>query len=75
MDLSDTERRLVWLGATLAGLAHLLAPGLLLRTARVAYRYALAVEFDPQPGARRRVRLVGVGFLVLSKFLRRLFGR
>jgi len=75
MNLSDTERRLVWLGTALAGLIHLLVPGLLLRTARVAYRYALAVEFDPKPGARRRVRLVGVGFLLLSEFLRGLFNR
>lgn len=75
MDLTDTERRLVWLGTALAGLAHLLVPGLLLRTAKLGYRYALAVEFDPKQGAKLRVRLAGVGFLALSKFLRRLLRR
>ncbi|MDS0260347.1 hypothetical protein NDI56_13165 [Haloarcula sp. S1CR25-12] len=75
MRLSDTERRLVWLASGLAGLVHLLVPGLLLRLARVAYRWGLAVEFDPKSGAKRRVRLVGVGFLLFAAVLRRLLQR
>jgi hypothetical protein len=73
MKLSETERTVLWAGATVAGLVHLLVPGLLLGTARWAYRRFLAVEFDPKRGARRRVRLVGLGFLAVAELLRRLF--
>jgi hypothetical protein len=71
----DVPPRLLWVGATVAGVVHLLAPGLLLRSGAVAYRWFLRVEFDPIPGAKQRVRLVGVGFLVAAAALRRLLDR
>jgi len=72
MRLADTERTLLWVVSALAGVVHLLAPGVLLRLAGRAYRLVLAVEFDPKPGAKRRVRLVGLGFLAVAAVLRRL---
>ncbi|KOX95187.1 hypothetical protein AMS69_04870 [Haloarcula rubripromontorii] len=72
MDLTRTERRLLWNGTTLAGVVHLLVPGLLLSLARLGYRWVLAVEFTPQEGSRRRVRLLGVGFLAVAAALKRL---
>lgn len=75
MDLTETERRVVWLGTLLAGVAHLVAPGLLLATARRGYRRVLAVRFDPEEGARRRVRGVGLALLALAAALRRLLHR
>jgi hypothetical protein len=39
-------------------------PGLLLRTAAWGYDRVLAVEFQPREHAPRRVRLLGVCFLV-----------
>jgi len=72
MDLTRTERRLLWTGAALAGVVHLLVPGLLLSMARLGYRWVLAVEFTPQEGSRRRVRLLGVGFLAVAAALKRL---
>jgi len=75
MDLTETERRIVWLGTLLAGVAHLLAPGFLLATARRGYRRVLAVEFDPKRGARRRVRGIGLALLALAAVLRRLLHR
>ena len=73
MNLSDTERTLLWVGSALAGMVHLLAPGPLLWLGKLAYRWGLAVEFDPKPGAKRRVRLFGAAFLTLAVVLRRLF--
>ncbi|MFB6173797.1 MAG: hypothetical protein ABEI39_04065 [Halobacteriales archaeon] len=58
----------------LAGLLHLLAPEVLLSTAAWAYDRVLAVEFDPREGATRRVRLVGLAFLVGSLLFHRLPG-
>ncbi|AEM55789.1 hypothetical protein HISP_00860 [Haloarcula hispanica N601] len=72
MDLTRTERRLLWVGTALAGALHLLVPGLLLSLARLGYRWVLSVEFTPQDGAHRRVRLLGVGNLVVAAVLRRL---
>ncbi|KAA9399273.1 hypothetical protein Har1130_13895 [Haloarcula sp. CBA1130] len=72
MDLTRTERRLLWTGTALAGVVHLLVPGLLLSLARLGYRWVLAVEFTPQEGSRRRVRLLGVGFLAVAAALKRL---
>ena len=72
MDLTRTERRLLWAGTALAGVLHLLVPGLLLSLARLGYRWVLSVEFTPQQGSRRRVRLLGVGNLVFAAVLRRL---
>jgi hypothetical protein len=67
-------RRGAELGAALAGLVHLAAPGRLLATARWGYDTVLAVEFRPRDPAVRRVRLLGLCFLlvaVLSARLRR----
>jgi len=75
MQLSSTERSLLWLGTAFAGVVHLAVPGVLLGTARWGYRRVLAVEFDPKQGANRRVRLVGLGFLALAGVLRRLLHR
>lgn len=66
----DLPPRLLWLGAALAGAVHLAVPGLLLRSAEFAYRWFLRVEFDPKPGAKRRVRLVGIAFLVAAGVIR-----
>jgi hypothetical protein len=52
-----------------AGLAHLLIPGTLLATARLAYDRLLDVRFDPRAGAGRRVRLVGVGLVAAGAHL------
>jgi hypothetical protein len=73
MDLTRTERRLLWTGTALAGVIHLLVPGLLLSSARQGYRWVLAVEFTPREGARRRVRLLGLACLATAAALRRLF--
>ena len=75
MKLSDTERTLLWAASALAGLVHLAVPGYLLRSGELAYRWFLRVEFDPKPGAKRRVRLVGLGFLAVAAVLRRLVDR
>ena len=72
MRLSPGERTLLWVASGAAGLVHLLLPGVLLRVGGWAYRWALAVEFDPKPGAKRRVRLAGLGFLLAAVVLRRL---
>jgi hypothetical protein len=68
----DIPPKPLWVGATLAGLVHLLVPGLLLWAGRWSYRLFLRVEFDPKPGAKRRVRLVGLGFLAVAALVRRL---
>ncbi|EMA25764.1 MULTISPECIES: hypothetical protein [Haloarcula] len=74
MDLTGTERRLLWTGTALAGVLHLLVPGTLLSLARLGYRWVLAVEFRPQERSRRRVRLLGVAFLATAAVLKRVFG-
>jgi hypothetical protein len=72
MNLTATERRLLWTGMAIAGVLHLLVPGVLLSLAKVGYRRVLAVEFTPQDGARRRVRLLGVAFLAIAVVLKRI---
>ena len=71
----DVPPRLLWAASALAGLVHLLVPGLLLRAGRWSYRLFLRVEFDPKPGAKRRVRLVGLVFLAAGALGRRLLDR
>jgi hypothetical protein len=56
---------------TLAGVVHLLVPDRLLATAAWGYDRVLAVDFRPRRPATRRVRLVGLLFLVASLSLRR----
>ena len=53
----------------LVGFAHLLAPGVLLRTARLGYRYVLRVEFEPKSGASGRVRLIGLALVAAGAHL------
>ncbi|MDS0220391.1 hypothetical protein NDI54_03390 [Haloarcula sp. S1AR25-5A] len=74
MDLTRTEGRLLWTGMAIAGVLHLLIPGVLLSLAKVGYRWVLAVEFTPQKGARQRVRLLGVANLVVAAVLKRILG-
>jgi len=71
----DVPPRLLWVASGLAGVVHLAVPGVLLRSAELAYRWFLAIEFDPKPGASGRVRLVGLGFLAVAAVLRRLLDR
>jgi len=53
----------------LAGLAHVLAPRLLLKSGELGYDLALAVEFDPTDAAPRRVRIAGVGMILAGAHL------
>lgn len=53
----------------LVGLAHLLAPGALLWTARIGYRYVLRVDFDPKAGASGRVRVLGLAMIAAGAHL------
>lgn len=53
----------------LVGLAHVLAPRLLLKSGEVGYDRALAVEFDPTDAAPRRVRLAGIGMILAGAHL------
>lgn len=53
----------------LAGIAHLLVPGVLLRAARPAYRLALDVRFRPGERAQRRVRLLGLAMIAAGAHL------
>lgn len=59
------------LGATLlvAGVFHLLVPGLLLSTARIGYERVLGVRFRPRSNATRRVRVVGLGMIATGAHL------
>jgi hypothetical protein len=62
-------RTLLRLGAVLnlaSAVAHFLAPGALLDTVSVWYERGLAVDFEPRPAATRRVRLLGIPFLVAA---------
>jgi len=68
----DVPPKLLWVGAALAGAVHLLVPGVLLWAGRWSYRLFLRVAFEPKPGAKRRVRLVGLGFLAVAAVFRRL---
>ena len=69
--LTDRERRLGEFLVTAAALVHLLAPRRLLGLATRAYRFGLAVEFEPTEAAPWRVRLVGVGMAVTLAIARR----
>jgi hypothetical protein len=69
MDVSDTERQFAILAAALAGVVHLLVPGMLLRSAQYGYGWVLDVEFRPRDGATGRVRLVGALLLGVAATL------
>jgi hypothetical protein len=53
----------------LAGLSHLAAPGALLWLASLGYDRVLAVDFDPDTGARRRVRALGLAMVLAGGHL------
>ena len=72
IELSGLEKRLVIVGLALSGAVHLLAPERLLRVARRWYGFWLDVEFEPQSGATRRVRLVGLTSLFVAVLAHRL---
>jgi hypothetical protein len=62
-------RRLVRTVAALSavvGVAHLLVPRHLLAAAQWGYDRVLAVDFRPREAAPRRVRLVGLGFVLTA---------
>lgn len=65
----DAAPRPTGLLLLVAGLAHLLAPGILLAIASRGYRQFLRVEFEPGLGAPRRVRLVGIGMIAAGGHL------
>ena len=69
--LSERERRRLEGAAVVAALAHLLVPGVLVRLARLAYRWGLAVAFEPTDATTRRVRAVGVVVLLALAVARR----
>jgi hypothetical protein len=71
LELTRTESRVGRLLLAGNGLLHLLAPGLLLGLASLAYDLALDVRFEPGEGARRRVRLVGAALLAAAVATRR----
>jgi len=64
-----TVVRLGGVGLVLAGLVHLLVPGVLLSTGRVAYDFGLDVRFEPQERARSRVRAVGLAMVAAGAHL------
>lgn len=64
-----TVPRLVGLLLVVAGVAHLVAPTVLLNVASRAYNTVLNVEFNPLPGASTRVRALGVGFVAAGAHL------
>ena len=66
IDISRAEGRLGLVGLVVFGLAHVLAPRLLLRVARGVYGRTLDIEFVARRGAPWRVRLVGLGSLVAA---------
>ncbi|WP_135821773.1 hypothetical protein [Halostella litorea] len=69
-DAAETDyARLAGLAMVLTGTAHLLVPGLLLRTAQVGYGAVLDARFDPGDATRRRVRLLGLGMVAAGAHL------
>lgn len=65
MNLPDALRYATVL-CVVSGVVHLLVPGRLLAAAAWGYDRVLAVDFQPQPSARTRVRLVGVAVLLVG---------
>ena len=52
-----------------AGLAHLLVPGLLLWVAGVGYDRVLDIQFESGEHTKRRLRLVGFGMIATGAHL------
>ena len=65
----NTARRLAAVGAALSAVAHAVAPRTLLDAAARGYAIVLRVEFDPEAGAVRRVRLLSVLNLLVAVYL------
>lgn len=66
---ADAAARPSGLALVVAGVAHLLVPGLLLRTARAGYRTVLGVRFRPGERSARRVRLLGLAMIAAGAHL------
>ena len=64
-----TVRRAAAVGAALSAVAHAVAPRTLLDAAARGYAIVLRVEFDPEAGAVRRVRLLSVLNLLVAAYL------
>ena len=64
-----TVRRAAAVGAALSAVAHAVAPRMLLDAAARGYAVVLRVEFDPEAGAVRRVRLLSVLNLLVAAYL------
>ena len=64
-----TVRRAAAVGAALSAVAHAVAPRTLLRTTAWLYAVVLRVEFDPEAGAVRRVRLLSALNLLVAAYL------
>lgn len=64
-----TDSRPAGVALVLAGLGHLVAPGVLLWLGGLGYDAALNVDFDPQDGAKRRVRLAGLTMMAAGAHL------
>lgn len=71
IQLSPVERRTGGWLLLLAGLAHLLAPNLTVDVVRAAYAETLDAAFIPRDGTNARVRLLGVGLVVVGAVVRR----
>jgi hypothetical protein len=71
LDLTSGERRLLAAALGAFGLAHVLAPRLLVRGARVVYDYGLDVRFLAGESTDRRVRLAGLAMLAAAVVWRR----
>ena len=65
----STVRRAAAVGAALSAVAHAVAPRTLLDAAARGYAIVLRVEFDPEAGAVRRVRLLSVLNLLVAAYL------
>jgi hypothetical protein len=71
IEVTPTEWRTGgWLLA-LAGLAHLLAPNLLVDVVRAAYATVLDAAFIPRDGTNTRVRLLGAALVAVGLALGR----
>jgi hypothetical protein len=64
--LSRNERRMLFVGTLLNGLAHLVLPELLTDLIRMTYDVTLDVSFVPRDETARRVQILGALSCVLA---------
>jgi hypothetical protein len=64
--LSRNERRMLFVGTLLNGLAHLILPELLTDLIRMTYDVALDVSFVPRDETAQRVQILGALSCVLA---------